>query len=152
MTYPGTDLKFRITEVSKELNLERDEWSILVVDPYSRRRKVTKDEFFQDSEGRWYFTIDRSHCGKYYVRFDWAIPDDDFDAMVRNVRDMQFLIEVGMCGPQRKACCCQCEHPVMYELVWTANLDDGTYLADKDGNLIYTNEGARIQIRKRTTI
>ena len=38
MTYPGTDLKFRITEVSKELNLERDEWSILVVDPYSRRR------------------------------------------------------------------------------------------------------------------
>lgn len=151
MVYPGTDLKFRMTALSEELDLERDDWSILIVDPYGRKRKVTKDEFFQDSEGRWYFTIDRSHNGQYYVRFDWAIPDDDFDAQVRNVRDMQFLVEVGMCGPKRKQCC-QCKHPVAYELIWTANLDDGTYLADKDGNLIYSNEGARIQIKKRTTI
>ena len=144
-------MKFRITALSKELDLERDDWSILIIDPYNRKRRVTKDEFFEDSEGRWYFTIDRSHGGQYHVRFDWAIPDDDFDAQVRNVRDMQFLIGVGGCGPE-SVCCCKCKHPVKYELIWTANLDDGTYLADKDGNLIYSNEGARIQIKKRTTI
>lgn len=151
MTYPGTDLKFRITAVSTELDLERDAWSLLVVDPYGRRRRVEKDEFFQDSEGRWYFTVDRAVRGRYHARFDWAIPDDDFDEMVRNVRDMQPLADVGMCGPKRKPCC-RCKHPVSYEMVWTASLDDGTYLADRDGNLIYTNEGARIQIKKRTTI
>jgi hypothetical protein len=31
-------------------------------------------------------------------------------------------------------------------------LDDGVYLADKDGNLILSNEGSRIQIKKRSTI
>jgi hypothetical protein len=36
---------------------------------------------------------------------------------------------------------------VTYKQVWTVNLDDGTYLTDKNGDLILTEDGMRIKVK-----
>lgn len=155
MIYPGTDLKFRVWTDYEYFSMDDDGFCIAIVDRYGRKRYVIpKDECFQDSEGRWYFTMERVRSGWFWARFRAAEPDGDYDKMKRVVVDTQPLCCVGYCerhAPHIHDCDAG-HHKVHYEQVWTVEIDGGMYLADKDGNLIYSNEGARIQIKKRATI
>lgn len=152
MRYAGTDIKFRVTAVDERLDLDSQPWRIVVKTRWGAVAYVIdKDECFQDSEGRWYFTIEAVAAGVYNAFFVAATPDDDYDKQTATVTDVQCLVSVGVCEIHRHdtSCCQGSSHAVKYEEVWTANLDDGTYLADKDGNLILTSDGARIQIKPK---
>lgn len=152
MIYPGTDLKFRVTADIAGFSIGDGEFGITVLDQYGRTRyNIVKDECFQDSEGRWYFTLSNARRGIYSARFTATIPDADYDALHRQYVDLQPLVAVGYCGCfSTPHGCCRKEQQVQYEQVWTANLDDGTYLADADGRLILTADGARIKINPDT--
>ena len=153
MIYPGQDLKFRITTEITGFSMDDCKFCITVLDLYGRRRySVTKDECFQDSEGRWYFTMENTRRGIYFARFETEIPDDDFDDFSRKFIDVRLLVPVGYnyyCCPTVHGFCCRQKYKIHYELVWTADLDDGTYLADATGALIITSDGKRIKIGKR---
>jgi len=107
---------------------------------------IPKSECFQDSEGAWYFTVDKPK-GDVFARFLAIIPDTDFDKLTRRVTDFQKLCSIG-----RPTCCppptppCPSLHQVQYEMVTDVDLDDATYLCDSEGNLIVGEDGARIQI------
>ena len=155
MIYPGTDLKYRITSEVPGFSLDTDNFMVQVVDRYGRvRHSISKDECFQDSESQWYFTVEGLKTGVYYARFRAYLPDGDYNKLYRVFTDEQPLCVIGFCeqhAPHMRDCD-KDQHQIHYEQVWTTELDDGTYLADKDGNLILTNEGSRIQIKKKSTI
>lgn len=148
MIYPGTDLKFRVTSYIAGFDMTRDEFVISVIDQHGRTRySATKDECFQDEGGGWLFTVENVKTGIYAVKFTGYIPDDDYDKLTRRFVDMQPLFTVGYCDRHApKRCCCDSHH-VRYEQVWLANLDDGTYLCDADGNLVITEDGCRIKVK-----
>lgn len=147
MNYKGTDLKFRVT--SEYFDLTAHFFTLAVRN--GRRQEICrigKDECFQDSEGRWYFTLEDVRPNVYYVRFEGAQPDDDYDKQERVLTDVQPLCAVAPYAVRRPHC--PRLHKVHYEQVWALDVDDGTYLADKDGNLILTADGKRIQFTKNT--
>jgi hypothetical protein len=41
--------------------------------------------------------------------------------------------------------------PVSYEQIWTVNVADGEYLADRDGNFFYTSDDKRISFSDRSS-
>lgn len=145
--YPGTDLKFRITAEIPGFDIQEHGFSLDILSRRGRvRRTIDRQECFCDSEGAWYFTLENVRKGPVFVRFNAAIPDDDYDKRVRVVTDLQLLAVVGMCGCMMP-CHCDCTHSVRYAQVWTVNLDDGTYLCDVNGELILTADGCRIQVK-----
>jgi hypothetical protein len=155
MIYPNTDLKFRVWTEYEDFDMERDEFLIRVIDRYGRcRYEIPKADCFQDEEGRWYFTMERVRSGWHWAKFAAVEPDGDYDKLSRVICDAQPLVCVGYCEKHapRIHDCDAGHHKVHYEQVWTVELDDGVYLADRDGNLILSNEGSRIQIKKRSTI
>lgn len=153
MIYPNTDLKFRVWTDYENFSMDEDDFRVRIIDRYGRvRYEVPKDECFQDSEGHWYFTMERVRSGWYWANFQAVGSDDDYDKLKRVVCDTQPLVCVGYCDRHAPLVHdCDEDHEVHYEQVWTVNLDDGTYLADKDGNFILTSEGSRIQIKKGAT-
>ena len=40
---------------------------------------------------------------------------------------------------------------MQYEQVWTVSIDGADYLADRDGNYVYTSDGKRIQFTNATS-
>jgi len=152
MRYPGSDIKYRVTATDERLDLDGQDFTITVKNRWGAvAYKVKKDECFQDSEESWYFTLESVPNGVYYAYFVASVPDEDYDKLTATVTDEQYLMSVGVCETHRHdiRCCQGSSHAVKYEEVWTANLDDGTYLADKDGNLQLTSDGARIQIKPK---
>ena len=153
MTYTGADAKFRITAIDERLDLDGQDFTITVKNRWGAvAYKVKKDECFQDSEESWYFTLESVPNGVYYAYFMASVPDEDYDKQTATVTDEQYLTSVGVCDCHANDTYCGCHddsHAVIYEEVYTVNLDDGTYLADKDGNLILTSDGARIQIKPK---
>lgn len=142
MTYPGTDLKFRITTTQPDFNLSEDTFEIKIKDQYNRvRQVVTKSDCFWDDQGGWYFVMDDVKTGIYFAWFHGRYEDEDYDDQRRDFRDIQELCRVGYCGCK---CGCKCKHVVQYEQVWTVSIDGDEYLCDCDGKYILTADNKRI--------
>lgn len=150
MAYPGQDLKYRITVTKQDFSLAEDLFMIVVKNSWGRViRKVMKTDCFFDSEGRWYFALENMATGVYTAYFLGGYEDDDYDKQRRVFTDVQTLCivdERGCKEYQPKA-----NHDVQYEQVWTVNLADGEYLADRDGNFVYTSDGQRISFSDRSS-
>ena len=67
--YPGTDRKFMVTTTQEDFLLVDDDFEITVIDPYRRQRRIKKQDCFFDSDGRYYFTLERTLRGTYYAWF-----------------------------------------------------------------------------------
>ena len=162
--YPGTDRKFMVTTTQEDFLLVDDDFEITVIDPYRRQRRIAKQDCFFDSDGRYYFTLERTLRGTYYAWFKGWYEDDDYDEQTRQFTDGQVLCEVGVkacrCGipeqssPTRSLSAtdstCHCRHVVQYQEVTTVSLDGDEYLADTDGKYILTSDGKRIAFKNPT--
>ena len=128
MICAGTDLKFKVTSLLSDFSLKDDEFSIEVRNRWGRViAKVPKGECFRDSEDNYYFTLEKVNEGVYDAVFRGYMSDDDYMKKKAAIVDCQRLITVGQCDSgirQSRGCGC-CDNAVRYELVWTANLDDG---------------------------
>ena len=153
MIYPGTDLKFRITAEIPDFRLSEDGFEITVRDKYMRTvAHITKQDCLRDSQGAWYFTLRKVRSGWYYASFRAYREDEDFDSGRALYSDIQHLCTVGYCDRHAPlfSDCGEGSHKVCYEQVWTASVGGEDYLADCDGNYIYTSDGRRIQFLKET--
>ena len=146
MTTPGSDLKYRVTTTKEDFNLARDSFFIIVKNSYGRvTHRVTKNDCYYDSEGRWYFNIENVKEGGHTATFIGAYEDEDYDKQRRVWTDRQPLFDCGNdCTAPQKRHACE-GHLVHYEQVWAVSIDGEDYLADCDGNYIYTSDGKRIQ-------
>lgn len=145
MIYAGTDLKYKVTSQIEGFSFEENDFSIAIKNRWGKTLiSVSKDECFVDSDGDYYFTLEGLGQGAFFAYFTAVVPDNDYDKLTRSITDRQLLVTIGGCQCSSPTVVCQCEHKVHYTLVWTANLDDGTYLVDKDGNFILTSDGKRI--------
>lgn len=145
MSYEGTDLKFRMTSTIDGFSFDDHKFMVVIKNRWGRVvETVIKDLCFKDSEGQWYFTFENPPIGTYIATFVAYLPDDDYDKQMRVITDIQPIASVGVSCNMKDASC-QCDHKVHYEQVWATNIDDGSYLCDKDGNLILTADGKRIQ-------
>ena len=142
MTYPGSDLKFRITTTQPDFNLSEDNFEIKVKDQYGRvRQTVRKADCFWDDQGNWYFVMDNVRTGIYFAWFHGRYEDEDYDDQRRDFTDVQELCRVNYhAGPRHH----HHKHVVQYEQVWTVSIDGEDYLTDCDGNYVLTSDGNRI--------
>jgi hypothetical protein len=148
MNYPNSDLKFRITSNSEKIVLKDIDFSITIKNKHGQTKfEIQKDECFQDSEGEYLFTVENVNKGTYFAYFLGFVDDSDYDKMTQKNTDIQELYSVGTCGVHSTIYDCEHEHIVKYEQVTEINVDGGLYLADKDGNLILTADGKRIQTK-----
>lgn len=151
---PGTDLKFRVTVTKENFSLDGAPFNVVIKNRWGRVvARVLSGDCYQDSEGKWYFNVENAQEGEHYAVFIGVIADADYGKGQRmwHDRQMLFIGHDGCCAaegrpmPKPEGC------PVLYEQVWTVNLGDGEYLADRDGNYIYTSDGKRISFSDRST-
>ena len=148
--YPGMDLKFQVTTEWPDFQLTEDNFEIIVIDPYQRRRRIPKEDLFWDSDGRFYFTVEHLLTGVYRAVFKGSYEDDDYDEQRASVTDSQELVRVPSVALDK--CCkknklkdrCRCCHKVHYKLVTTVSIDGDDYLCGSDGKYIFTSDGKRI--------
>ena len=144
---PGNDLKFRVTTTKEDFNLARDQFYIVIKNQYGRIvKRIAKNDCFYDSECRWYFNVENICEGTYYAFFIGSYDDEDYDKLRRVWTDRQllFICRQGcMTGSRRTRHPQSC--PVNYEQVWSVSVDGEDYLADCNGDYIYTSDGKRIQ-------
>ena len=147
MIAAGNDLKFRITTDFVGFSMDENDFSIVIKNRWGQIiTTIPKNEFFQDTEGDFYFTVENVQIGSYFALFSAIVPDDDYDKRTRTRTDLQHIFSVGLCCNSNTTFHkCPCDHQVHYEQVWTTNIDGAAYLCDKDGNLILTADGKRIQ-------
>lgn len=144
---PGTDLKFRVTTTKEDFNMARDDFNIVIKNSYGRvTHRILKNDCFYDSEARWYFTVPNIAEGKHYAVFVGCYEDDDFDRQKRIWHDRQPLF-VGRegCMMTHRRVIHPASCPVSYEQVWAVSVDGADYLADCNGEYVYTADGKRIQ-------
>lgn len=150
---PQSDAKFRVTADIPEFDMERNDFHIIILNQVGRMKaNVDKDECFKDNLGKYYFTLERMATGLYFAKFVASVPDDDYNKQERIVTDNQLLCFVGNYDANLKFLVNRSsEHKVHYEQVWTANLDDGEYLADINGDFVLTADGQRISFQGRSS-
>lgn len=156
MIYSGTDLKFKVEATIAGFSMADNDFLIVIKNRWGQTRQtIKKEECFNDEQGGFYFTVESVTTGAYFAFFTAFIPDDDYDKLTRNVVDKKHLYTVDSCGCNVIQTDCECPPDcechqgtlkVKYTQVWTVNLDDGTYLTDKDGNLIIV-DGNRVQLK-----
>ena len=145
-------MKFKLSALIDGLTLADVQAVVTVRNRWGQvKYRIPKEEMFCDELGNWYFTLEHVPAGIYYATLRVIVPDDDFDKMTRELTDTRELCRVGQCccGGTTVVSCLEGGMQISYQQVWTANMDDGTYLADKDGNLILTSDGKRIQFTKK---
>ena len=151
---PGTDLKFRVTVTKENFSLDDAPFNVVIKNRWGRVvTRVLSGDCYQDSDGKWYFDVENAQEGEHYAVFIGVIADADYGKGQRmwHDRQMLFIGRGGCCGiathpiPHGEDC------PVSYEQVWTVNLADGEYLADRDGNFVYTSDGKRISFSDRSS-
>ena len=148
MIYPGTDLKFKVTAVMVGFDINEDNMTLLIKNRWGKTcYRYTADDFFEDPDGNWYFTMPNARTGIYFAFLTCYRGDKDFEANSQRVVDVQYLVNVGVCPCKAKHCACPRTDglEVHYERVWTVNLNDGVYLADMYGNPILTTDGELIR-------
>lgn len=150
---PGTDLKFRVTVTRENFTLDDDLFNVVIKNRWGRVvARLLKSDCYQDSEGRWYFNVENVQEGEHYAVFVGVIDDSDYGKQKRMWHDSQLLF-IGRDGcitesrptPHGDDC------PVSYEQIWTVNVADGEYLADRDGNFFYTSDDKRISFSDRSS-
>ena len=147
MIYKGTDRKFRVDVLFTQYNHKTDPFTITVRDAFGREAfSVNKESCLRDTEGNCYFTFENPKTGDYFAYFRTDVPDDDYEKGTRTFTDKQRLCKVNLCGCNLHTCACEGEHGVRYEEIWSVDVGGNLYLADKDGNLILTSDGKRIQL------
>ena len=162
MIYAGTDLKFRITSLHEDLDLQKQDFSIVVKNRWGQIKfTVVKDDCFYDSDGNYYFTLEGVPLGVFYAYFSGGYKDEDYEKMYRTITDVQYLCTVisatstAKCPCQlnpKDAECIEHAHCVKYEEISIVNQDGASYLADVNGNYIYTSDGKRIQFKDNIII
>ena len=146
MIYPGSDLKFQITTTRPDFYLSEDDFTIVIKDRYGRvRQTIRKQDCFTDTDENYYFVVEGVKRGVFYAWFEGSYEDEDYSKEQRDFTDMQELYRVCCRGCK---CSCKCKHDVQYTQVYTVSIDGADYLADCDGNYIYTGDGKRIQFTK----
>ena len=144
---PGNDLKFRVTTQKDDFNLARDPFAIIIKNRWGRIvKRIEKTDCFYDSEGRWYFNVEHVASGLHYAIFIGAYDDEDYGKQHRTWNDRQPLFvgrEGCMMTSRRRHHPAAC--PVSYEQVWAVTVDGDDYLADCNGDYVYTSDGKRIQ-------
>ena len=144
---PGNDLKFRVTTQKDDFNLARDPFAIIIKNRWGRIvKRIEKNDCYYDSEGRWYFNVEHVASGLHYAIFIGAYDDEDYDKQHRTWNDRQPLFvgrEGCMMTSRRRHHPAAC--PVSYEQVWAVTVDGEDYLADCNGDYVYTSDGKRIQ-------
>lgn len=154
MIYPGTDLKFRVTTEIPDFQLSEDDFEIVVKDKYRRTvARIGKDDCFYDTEGQFYFTLEKVRSGWYYAFFVAYRADEDYDNLKAMFTDSQPLCVVGYCHRHapKPHDCDRGGHKVHYEQVWVVSVDGADYLADCYGRYVYTGDGKRIQFTNETS-
>lgn len=152
MIYPPVDLKYRITIDREGFKIDKDPWQVYIRDTFGRElATITPDVTYRDSEGRWYFSLEQVPTGRYIAKTTTKAPDDNFESGYMTITDKQKLVEVGLYGCEEV---CRCSHTtdgltVTFERVYTRYIADVEYLADKDGNLIWTSDGKLITFIKK---
>ena len=144
---PGTNLKFRLTTTKDDFTLASDKWNIVIKNNLGRTtHRITKNDCYYDTEGRYYFNILNPQPGTYTAIFVGAYEDEDYpeDRRIWTDRQVLFVCREGCMMRQRRkhhpsAC------PVQYEQVWACSLNGDDYLCDCYGRYILTAEGDRIQ-------
>ena len=150
MAYPGQDLKYRITTTKQDFMLSEGDFEIVIKNSWDKVvRKVKKGDCFCDSEGQCYFALENMAAGVYTAYFIGGYEDSDYPKQSRVFTDVQTLCVVDECGGKEYQP--DANHDVQYEQVWTKNLDDGEYLADRDGNFIFASDGKRISFNDRSS-
>lgn len=140
---PGTDQKFRVTPHITDFLISEDPFDIVVKDQLGQvKYRVTRDDCFYDSQGRWYFTLEHVQEGCYEAIFTAYIQDDDYNKQRAVVVDRRLLTSAGRytMPPRPKR-----TPRVEYEQVWAVSIDGEDYLADCDGRYVYTSDNKRIQ-------
>ena len=152
MIPPGTDLKYRITTTKEGFDLVRDDFAVVIKNTCGRvTHRIAKADCYLDSEGQCYFNVENVHDGEHFAVFVGAFADMDYTKQHRVWTDRQPLFTGGDdCDTAGKAHRCD-GHEVHYEQVWTANVEDGEYLTDSDGNFVYTSDGQRISFPGRSS-
>ena len=151
---PGTDLKFRVTVTKDNFSLDDDPFNIVIKNRWGRVvARVLKSNCYQDSEDRWYFNVENAPEGECFAVFVGGIADTDYGKGQRmwHDRQMLFIGREGCCAAEGRPMQKPEDCPVSYEQVWTVNLADGEYLADRDGNFVYTSDGQRISFSDRSS-
>lgn len=150
---PGTDVKFRLTVTKDDFTLAEDYFDLVIKNEYGRvMKRLTKNDFFYDSEGRWYFALQPTLTGMYSAYFVGYYEDDDFDKQTRRWSDKQllFVCREGCMARQRRHRHPQ-DCPIEYVQVWSVSVDGEDYLADCYGRYVYTSDGKRIQFTNATS-
>lgn len=81
MAYPGQDLKYRITTTKQDFTLAEDWFAIVIKNSYGRiMARITKNDCFYDTQGRWYFALENMAAGIYTAYFLGG-SDDDIDSI-----------------------------------------------------------------------
>ena len=150
---PGTDMKFRVTVTKENFSQDDDSFNIVIKNRWGRVvARLLKSDCYQDSEGRWYFNVENVQEGEHFAVFVGAIADTDYGKGQRMWHDRQPLFTGSVCCRTTETSPHSCEgHDVQYEQVWTMNVGDGEYLADRDGNFVYTSDGQRIAFQGRSS-
>lgn len=151
---PGTDLKFRVTVTRENFTLDDDLFNVVIKNRWGRVvARLLKSDCYQDSEGRWYFNVENVQEGEHYAVFVGVIDDSDYGKQKRMWHDSQLLFigRDGCIGTESRPTPHGDDCPVSYEQIWTVNVADGEYLADRDGNLFYTSDDKRISFSDRSS-
>lgn len=151
---PGTDLKFRVTVTKENFLLDEDQFNVVIKNRWGRVvARLLKSDCYKDSEGKWYFNVENVQEGEHYAVFVGVIDDTDYGKQKRMWHDQQLLFigREGCCGTESRPTPHGDNCPVSYEQVWTVNVADGEYLADRDGNFVYTSDGQRISFSDRSS-
>lgn len=152
MIYAGSDVKFRITSTQHGFSFGENKFEVTIKNKWGQKQFfVPKEDFFFDTEGNCYFTLENVKRGTYNAFFAGSFEDDDYDKQERVFTDEQEIMKVGICDCKPSVSSCQCEHKVQYEQVYTVSVDGEDYLADCDGKYIYTSDGKRIKFINSTT-
>lgn len=151
MIYAGTDLKFKIIPQSDMVDLQEQDFRILVKNRWGQIiYDVEKNNSFEDEDGNFYFGLENAQANVLSAHFKTWVDDDDYEKGERALTDVQHLISVGQCDCQSgKTSSCGCnEHIVSYMQVWTVNVEGKSYLVGSDGAFILTNDGKKIEFKK----
>lgn len=151
---PGTDLKFSVTATKENFSLDDDQFNVVIKNRWGRVvARMLKSDCYQDSEGKWYFNVENIQEGEHFAVFVGVIADTDYGKQKRMWHDSQMLFvgREGCIGTESRPTPHGDDCPVSYEQIWTVNLADGEYLADRYGNFVYTSDGQRISFSDRSS-
>lgn len=154
--FAGSDLKFRITSMRSDLKLSERDFTIVIKNRWGQaKHTITKDDCFFDEDGNFYFNVESVSHGMYFAYFTGGYSDEDYIKQYRTITDFQYLCTIVGDNNNAKICpavqtpyqhvCDDSVHCVKYEQIWTVSIDGADYLADVDGNYVYTSDGKRVQ-------